>query len=132
MVMKYKDFIRFEKYTWRHKVAFLKVERELLGHNTSRGYAHDLDKLLLLYPAAFITGHDKKWVQKTHRAHNRHHMENKQNKTRGDYIEMIIDWECARYTKADKPLNAYETMNKFYPQMAPYLLPIMREFGLIR
>ena len=36
-------------YTWRHKKAFLKVEKELLGKNTIRGYLHDADKLIL-YP----------------------------------------------------------------------------------
>ena len=130
--MEYKQFISLEKYTWWHKLAFLKVERELLGHNTLRGCVHDLDKLLYLYPVALITGRDKKWVHNKHRKHNRHHVENKKNKTRRDYIEMIIDWECARFTKPDKPLNAFETMQKYYPEMAPYLLPIMREFGLIR
>ncbi|MBD5400205.1 hypothetical protein HDR61_00435 [bacterium] len=129
--MKYKQFKDLEKYTWLHKLAFLKVERELLGHNTMRGYMHDLDKLLFLYPWAFITGRDKKWAHNKHRANQRHHVENKQQKTRRDYIEMIIDWECARFTKPDKPLNAYETMRKFYPQLEPQILPILRELGLV-
>ena len=130
--MKYTQFIDLEKYTWKHKLAFLRVERGLLGHNTWRGYMHDLDKLLYLYPWALVTGHDKKWVHNKHRKNNRHHVENTKNKTRRDYIEMIIDWECARFTKADKPLNAYATMQKFYPDMAPHLIPIMRELGLVR
>ena len=130
--MNFTQFTKLEKYTWLHKLAFLKVERELLGHNTLRGYMHDLDKLLYLYPFALVTGHDKKWVHNQHRQNSRHHTESKHQKTRKDYIEMIIDWECARFTKPDKPLNAYETMNKFYPEMEPHLLPIMREFGLVR
>ncbi len=132
MVMKCKDFILLEQYTWWHKLAFLRIERQLLGHNTLRGYMHDIDKLLLLYPLALITGHNKKWASHYHRKYNRHHTENRYTKTRRDYIEMIIDWECARYTKTDKPLNAYETMNKYYPELKPYLLPIMRELGLVR
>lgn len=130
--MKYKDFIQCEKYTWRHKLAFLKVERELLGSNTFRGYVHDLDKLVYLYPAAFIIGRDKKWAHNKHRQHRRHHTESPHTKTRQDYIEMIIDWECARFTKPDKPLNAFDTMNKFYPELKPHLTPIMHELGLIR
>lgn len=130
--MKYKQFIEQEKYTWSHKLAFLKIERQLLGRNTLRGYIHDLDKFLYLYPIAFIMGRDKKWAQNKHRKHNRHHVENTKNKTRRDYIEMIIDWECARFTKPDKPLNAYETMQKYYPEMAPHLVPIMKELGLIQ
>jgi len=130
--MNHKEFISLERYTWWHKLAFLRTERQLLGHNTLRGYMHDIDKLLLLYPIALITGHDKKWVSRHHRKYNRHHTENKYTKSRRDYIEMIIDWECARYTKADKPLNAYETMNKYYPELKPQLFPIMRELGLVR
>jgi len=132
IIMKYKDFIFMERYTFQHKMAFLRVEHQLLGHNTIRGYLHDADKLLYLYPIAYIFVKDKKWVQQKHRAHNRHHVENKLSKTYNDYVEMVIDWECARYTKPDKQLSAYETMKKFYPFMEPHLLPIMKKFGLVR
>ena len=113
--MTYKQFIDLEKYTWRHKLAFLKLERQLLGHNTFRGYIHDWDKVLYLYPLAFILGRDKKWVHTYHRTHNRHHVESPYTKTRRDYIEMVIDWECARFTKPDKPLNAYQVMQHNIP-----------------
>ena len=130
--MKWQEFISSENYTWHHKLAFLRTERQLLGHNTMRGYMHDVDKLLYLYPIALITGRPKKWAHNHHREHSRHHTESKYKKCRADYIEMIIDWECARYTKPDKPMNAYETMNKLYPEMKAHLLPIMRELGLTR
>ena len=52
------------------------------------------------------------------------------NKTRNDYIDMIIDWECARFTKPDKPLNAYDTLYKFYPEFEEQILPILKEFKL--
>ena len=129
--MKWQEFIACERYSWRHKIAFLKTERQLLGHNTWRGYMHDIDKLLYLYPAALIFGRTKKWASARHRNHSHHHVENAHKKCRADYIEMIIDWECARYTKPDKPMNAYETMNKLYPQMRAHLLPIMQELGLV-
>lgn len=29
-------------------------------------------------------------------------------------VEAAIDWESARFTKPDKPLNAYETWQKYY------------------
>ena len=38
--------------------------------------------------------------------------ENDIEKTKLDYMEMILDWESARYTKPDKPLNAYDTLYK--------------------
>ena len=43
---------------------------------------------------------------------------------------MIIDWECARYTKPDKPLNAYDTLYKFYPQLENEILPLLNRFNL--
>ena len=35
------------KYTLKHRKAFRIIERQLLGHNTIRGYLHDLDKIFL-------------------------------------------------------------------------------------
>ena len=43
-------------------------------------------------------------VRYWHRLHMPHH--NVKAKTHSDFIQMVIDWECARYTKPDKPLNA--------------------------
>jgi hypothetical protein len=44
-------------YTMKHKRAFLRVEKELLGHNTVRGFLHDLDKVFvyLVTPKIFQT-----------------------------------------------------------------------------
>lgn len=47
-----------------------------------------------------------------------------------DYREMVIDWECARYTKPDKPLNAYDTLYYLYPQLESKILPILKELGI--
>lgn len=32
-------------------------------------------------------------------------------------IEAAIDWESARFTKPNKPLNAYDTWIKYYPDI---------------
>lgn len=109
-------------YTLEHRKAFLEVEKKLLGHNTIRGYFHDLDKVIL---KLFLS---KDIVQKIHRKHSRHHAKNAY--TKQDYIQMIIDWECARYTKPDKPLNARETLYKFYPELESKIIPILEEFNL--
>lgn len=120
--MKYID--KF-KYTINHKKAFLKVEKQLLGYNTPRGYLHDVDKLFMYI---FLS---KKQTHKIHRKISRHHVNNRY-KSKQDYIEMIIDWECARYTKKDKPLNAYETLCKYYSQLKEEIEPIMKELKLIK
>lgn len=43
---------------------------------------------------------------------------------------MMIDWECARITKPDKPLDIYETLYKYYPELESYMLPLLIEFKL--
>ena len=68
-------------------------------------------------------------VKQFHRNTARHH-ENNIKKTKNDYIDMIIDWECARYTKPDKPLNAYDTLYKFYPHLENEILPLLKEYNL--
>lgn len=108
-------------YTLKHKKAFLMVEKQLLGHNTLRGYFHDLDKVFLKLILPSET------VSRIHRKYSRHHT---RSKTRQDYIQKIIDWECARYTKPDKPLNARETLYKYYPEQESEILPLLNEFGL--
>lgn len=110
------------KYTLAHRKAFRKIEKQLLGHNTVRGWLHDLDKVFLYM---FI---DYKKVHKWHRNHMRHH--SVKARTHSDYVQMVIDWECARYTKPDKPLNARETLDKYYPELRDKVLPVIEELGL--
>jgi hypothetical protein len=84
---------------------------------------HDMDKMysLLFY--------DKKDINKFHRALSTHH-DNDIPKTELDYVEMILDWESARYTKDDKPLNAYDTLIKFYPHLEDQILPLLKKMGI--
>lgn len=110
------------KYTFEHKKAFLFIEKSVVGKNTIRGYLHDVDKLILY----LILG--KKVTHKLHRKYARHHFDNV--KTKEDKIQMLIDWECAKYTKPDKPLSAYEFLLKAYPQHIDELLPIIYELGM--
>jgi hypothetical protein len=117
---------RFEKivYTLKHKKAYLQVEKKLRGKNTLRGYLHDIDKPFL-YMAFWISLKD---VQDIHRKHSKHHVTNGLTKNKDDLIDAVIDWECARMTKPDKPLNAYDTLMKFYPEYKQVYLPIIQEF----
>lgn len=105
------------RYTLMHKKAFLIIEKRALGKNTLRGYLHDVDKLIL-YP---ILGKDK--THKFHRKHSKHHFDNV--RTIQDKIQMLIDWESARYTKPDKPLSAFGFMMERYPHSKLELLPLI-------
>lgn len=84
---------------------------------------HDMDKMYLLL------FYKKKDIESYHRSMSSHH-DNDIKKTELDYIEMVLDWESARYTKDDKPFNAYDTMCKFYPHLEKELLPILKKIGL--
>lgn len=123
MGLELKKRLKKISYTLRHKKAFLKVEKQLRGKNTLRGYLHDIDKPFL-YLALWIKYED---IQKIHRKNSKHHVRNNLVKSKDDLIDTVIDWECARITKPDKPLNAYETLLKFYPDKKDEFLPIIRE-----
>lgn len=123
-MLKYrKENLNAIRYTNAHRKAYRMVEKQLLGHNTWRGIVHDLDKTVLYNFFPFQT------VKNFHRKTARHH-KNNLKKTKNDYIDMIIDWECAHLTKPDKQLNAYETLNKFYPEYEDKILPLLIDFNI--
>ena len=100
------------KYTWKHKIAYLKIEKMLYGRNTIGGYLHDTDKLFmyLIFP--------DKLTQKIHRFISPHHKEYLgMNGAKTSFRQMLIDCECARFTKPDKPMDAKETIYMYYSDM---------------
>lgn len=84
---------------------------------------HDLDKMYLLL------FYEKKAIEPVHRALAPHH-DNDLEKTELDYIEMVLDWESAKYTKPDKPFNAYDTLYKFYPHLVDSVLQILEKYNI--
>lgn len=110
------------KYTCRHKKAFLKVEKELLGRVSLRGLMHDIDKVFLYMIF------NKQKAHNIHRKYARHHINNM--KTENDKIHGIIDWECARYTKPDKPLSAIEFIELTMCDRKHEFLTTARRLGL--
>lgn len=117
-------------YTLRHRYAFkLCVEKycpkENLKELLNRSKYHDMDKVIL---SCLMDG---SLAAKVHRLYNKHHNTNNCEKlTKDDLLEIILDWECSRYTKPDKPRNAYDTLYKFYPEIENYIMPILKEIGL--
>lgn len=110
------------KYSLNHRKAFREVEKQLLGHNTFRSLFHDLDKVIL------YNFFDYKQVHNFHRNHMRHH--EVKARTYNDFVQMVVDWECARFTKPDKPLNARETLYKIYPHLENNIVSILEKFNL--
>lgn len=114
-------------YTFKHRKIVMFLANKYVKNNREKLLKqieyHDLDKL---YMYMF---YEKKDVSRIHRELSFHH-DNKLNKTPEDYVEMVFDWESARYSKPDKPLNAYDTLYKFFPHMENEILPILKEYGL--
>lgn len=113
-------------YTYRHRKIVMLLAEKYFNNNKElleQIKHHDLDKL---YMYLF---YDKKNASKIHREQTRHHCNNLE-KNYLDHVEMVLDWESARYTKADKPLNAYDTLYAYYPEMTDTILPILKEMGI--
>jgi hypothetical protein len=101
-----KERLRRIKELTKHKVAFFKYEKKILGKHTLRGLTHDLDKLLL-----YLTPLPIKYVRARHKARARHHNPT----TTRDYEEKLVDYECARFTKRNSKLTAIQYIKKKYP-----------------
>lgn len=120
----------FCKYTYLHRKAFLYCVNQMDLDDTdkrimfSRAYFHDIDKLIYYQ---YMSKND---AVSLHRSTASHHMENNLEKDYYDYLEAIIDYECAAYTKADKPLNAYDTIMKYKPKDSDKLLEILKTYNM--
>ncbi|MEF2620000.1 MAG: hypothetical protein U0N02_04180 [Clostridia bacterium] len=122
--MKNQEYI---EYTYLHRKVVMYLANKYIKKDKEKILKqiqyHDMDKLFM------YLFYDKKDVSAMHRKLSSHH-ENEIEKNYIDYIEMILDWESARYTKPDKPLNAYDTLYKYYPNMEHEILPILKEFEI--
>lgn len=122
--MKNREYI---EYTYKHRKIVIYLANKYVKENKEETMNqiefHDLDKL---YMYLF---YNKKDVSNVHRQLSSHH-NNSIEKTDADYVEMVLDWESARYTKPDKPLNAYDTLYKYYPEMKEKILPILKKFKI--
>ena len=113
------DYCSRINYTWQHKKAFLDVERELCGKNSVSAFFHDTDKLFM-----YIIGIPQETAHNIHVRFAPHHVHNAHVKKP---VMAVIDWECARYTKADKPLSARKFYEKFYVEEKNIRIPEIEE-----
>lgn len=124
------------KYTYRHRKAFeycvnkLIKDPELREEMLRRARIHDMDKMIMYM---FM---DQKAAQILHVETKPHHLENHLPRTYEDYVETVIDYECAPYTKPDKPLNAFDfvhllmDMKVLDRETSEKLISIMNDFGI--
>lgn len=109
------------KYWFAHWCAFQMTALNL-GCWKWRFLLHDWEKPWL----KLILPYDK--VKRIHIRFSHHHTASPRKK---DWLAMVIDWECSRFTKSASPMNAYEYLMKVRPQHKEYILPILKELGLI-
>lgn len=110
------------EYTLKHKVAFINLYKQLIGDISPLAYMHDVEKLVQ------YSLMEKELASNLHTKYSYHHYPNYRNPE--DIINSIIDYECARLTKPDKPLNAYETILKFHPEAFNDMRPFLKRLGL--
>lgn len=97
------------KYTLIHRKCYIDMYKTLRNIVPRRVFWHDLDKILL-----YLLPLPMKWLTAIHRFYSQHHVPNKWRKT-FHVFDAFVDWECARYTKEDKPLSAVQTAERYYP-----------------
>jgi hypothetical protein len=114
----------YMKYTYLHrkslqyyirKYSYLLTDKEIASL-LERAKIHDLDKQTL-----YLTW-DKKKASAYHKSTASHHTVKDRaisdnytltEQDRIDILESLFDFECSALTKPDKPLNAYDTVQKY-------------------
>ena len=75
-----------------------------------------------------LVGIPDKTVSKIHRMFSWHHPDNRIGWL--NLQEAVFDWESARFTKPDKPLNARDTCLKYYPELKEKVFELCDKFGI--
>ena len=110
-------------YSWKHYLIVMKLEKKYIGYY--KYPFHDLDKIVMYIFFPFL---GTKVIQKIHTRFAKHHL--RKYKKHMNFDEAILDWESARFTKPDKPMDAWETYQKLFTDFSDDLLPIFEKFNL--
>lgn len=97
------DSWRHIPYTVKHYFAFMRLQKEVLGKYKYK--FHDVDKIFMYLFLPFL---GVKLIKVIHSQINKHHINESKDSKECNYEEAILDWECARFTKLDKPETSYE------------------------
>lgn len=103
-------------YTIRHYKAMRRIQYVVLGCIPYPW--HDLDKVLMYIFLPFL---GTKRIKSIHKKYSKHHITMDKNPDECEYIEAILDWECARFTKPDKPENAMSIIESKYKDTEHYI-----------
>ena len=123
-------------YTYRHRKALVYTINKIIKDENvknimlEKAKIHDMDKMVLYL---FI---EKSVASDYHRRTASHHVNSEAEKTYYDYLEAVLDYECAGYTKPDKPYNVFDIINIFHDsgrfddKITEKLLNITKELGI--
>lgn len=95
------NYINDIERTYKHKVTYSIVEKELFGKNSTDSITHDLDKLIL-----FIFGLPRKFISSIHRRYSEHHIES--NKSLNLKSIVCDNISSSPYFKKDKQYSLRE------------------------
>lgn len=101
------------KYWFAHWCAFQTIAFHLKCW-TPKCLLHDWEKpwLKLFFP------YEK--VREIHRKYSRHHTNSPRKRENFNYIALVIDWECGRYTKPGDKLTAREYFEEKKDRLDPW------------
>ena len=113
------------KYTYLHRQAIFNLAKQL-RIDTTPYLTHDGEKYFM------YIWFEEDVTRECHRMLNKHHKyEEGPNLDRETLVEMMLDWESARFSKLDKPLNAYQTLMKWMPTvMYEPMMATLQEYNL--
>ena len=113
------------RYTYLHRQAIFTLAKRL-GIDATPYLCHDTEKYFL------YVWLEEDITRECHRILNRHHDYDKGVAVdRKTLIEMMLDWESARFSKPDKPRNAYDTLYKWMPvEMHEPMAALLKEYNL--
>jgi len=120
-----KDSLLHIPYTIKHIRAIYQLQLKYIGY--IKFPLHDIDKLFMYVFLGFL---GTKSISKIHRKYSKHHLDSNKKHTKDNILEAVLDWESARYTKADKPLNAWHTCINYYPQWKGSVSEILNEYNI--
>ena len=133
--MKFKKFEKKDRssfnYWFNHWKAYNWVAWRL-GVWSPRFLLHDIEKPWLMW-----LWKDYPKVQKYHRTHSRHHLAYQGKKER-DWLGIVLDWECSRYTKIASPRTARQEAERVEREgtiqeatmVRRHIYPVLIELGL--
>lgn len=131
--------LRHIPYSYIHSKCYIDVEEYLKSgsEDNERHKHHDVDKIVMF---ALFPWLGPGCINNIHQLIQSHHpcywYKNEQYHKSWwaiDWEQAVIDWECARFTKPDKPLNAYDTLMEYYREPRNYFssaIDAMTRLGL--